>query len=406
MGKITYILKPFDRNKAYQGALVVAIDETYTSDTITNIFTDGTSWKVTEGFLGAGVAKASNNNFILTVSSVDYTFNGFGNGIGEAKDYILKMGEVATEVVSTGNGVIATTRSSTKREDSGDSTTVVDDTSYVYVDSLTPRDQFAIQALRGILARVDDPSSVSASVMSTYCDAAYQWAAQMMQAAGNARSTLDDETATEETQTAEVGSLENNSEKLLNNIVAALEKTDAKETITVPPSEEGGEPTIQTIYSERVAIPKLMDWLTAYSKHTPTGEEDTKKTVGLDDLIKAIKEINIKGGGGVPDKESLTAFTAEQTHDFLSFNTEGTLGYTSKSESKKAILGYLNDYATLSELYTALQPSIDARIRAWLQAMTIRVSTSHGTFDLTFDDTFVYTEEETATVIVNNPDQV
>jgi hypothetical protein len=329
MGKITYILKPFDRNKAYQGALVVAIDKEYSipenpeEATITNISYDDINkvWNKNKDFLGAGVAKSKNNSFVLTVSSVDYTFNSLGNGIGEAEHYILKMGEVATEVVSTGNGVTATTRSSTRREDTGDSTTVVDDTSYVYVDSLTPRDQFAMQALRGILAKVDDPSSVSTSVMSTYCDAAYQWAAQMMQAAANARSPLDDETATGDIQKVNVGSLETNTEKLLNNIVAAL------------------------------------------------------------------KDMNITGG--IPDREDLPAYTANQIHDVLTYNDEGTVGYSTKSE-----------------LYSALQSYIDARIRAWLQAMTIRVSTSHGTFDLTFDDTFVYTEEETATVIVNNPDQV
>lgn len=371
MGKITYKLKPFNRNKAYQGALVVAINNTYTSEdnTITNISTDGTSWKVTEDFLGAGVAKASNNNFILTVSSVDYTFNGLGNGIGEAADYILKMGEIATEVVSTGNGVTATTRSSTRREDTGDSTTVTDDTSYVYVDSLTPRDQFAIQALRGILARVDDPSSVSVSVMSTYCDVAYQWAAQMMQAAGNARSTLDDETATEETQTTEVGSLENNTEKLLNNIVAALERTDEKNGDAVSPywskpgyenvpgsytsmvartlpKEGGGEyqsreeavadgwtwhEGTSASYSERVSIPNLITWLNNYAKHTPTGEGDTKQYVGLEDLINAIKGISGGGGGGGTSTKSEVLYAyrnvAEAEADGWAYNNEATKWY-------------------------------------------------------------------------------
>lgn len=335
MGKITYgNLEKFNYTQAKQGALVIAVHKNFNGSSISNISLYGSTWKKTTYFLGAGVVKLVNSNFILTVASVDYTFSSEGDGHGNAANYILKMGTVTTSVVSTGNGVTATTRSLTERSSTGDKTTVDDKEGYVYVDSLTPRDQFAIQALRGILERIDDPSSVSTSVMSNYCDVAYQWAAQMMQAAGNARSDLKDDTATEETKTAEVGSLENNTEKLLNNIVAALEKTDEKSGTSSPahwsktgypdvlgahdaatasslPREEGEPPyesveqaeadgwtwypTSTASYSERVSIPKLIDWLNNYVKHTPTEEGDTKEYVGLDDLINAIK--GISGGG-------------------------------------------------------------------------------------------------------------
>jgi hypothetical protein len=185
-------------------------------------------------------------------------------------------------------------------------------------------------------------------------------------------------------------------------------------------SSTGGEDT-----QDVIALEEFLNLMKAYVSHTPTEEEDTQDTVGLDDLIKAIKAIkpsttvnvdlteliaaitamgssrtisgnisvdnltDITGtinigdngigrdsahplyisGGGFPTRQSLAAsIAADSIHDLLTFNELGGVGYSPLTEVKKAVLGYLNGYANLNALYAALQPSIDNRIREWLQA--------------------------------------
>lgn len=505
MGKITYKLSDFNSTKARQGALVVAITKEYAdsegyNDTVVNIklktdtsspenFEENTKsegeqsseWeKNNKQFLGAGVAKEINSRFILIVDSEGYTFNAIGNGIDTDEEgntlYVLKMGKVESDVMVSGNTVTSNTTSATTRSGDGGQTT--DKTEYsdkegkVTIDYLTPRDQFAIQVLREILSHTkDDPSSMSTGLMATYCEAAYQWANLMLTSAAGTRSTLEDETATDSNESVEVGSLENNTEKLLNNVVAALERTDKKigsETIPahwerngiisdVPISEwweltpsekwtaehegktqyecyddaisdgwkEVPEKTVSS-YAERITNPEMNALWTDYVSHTEqpaegSDDEPVTKKYGLYDLIKAIQDISAGGGGstevdftaliaalqglstdrtvsalpdvkisnnglggdkdhplyisggGFPSRQVLAAaFTEALIHDFLTFNEAGAVGYSTKEEVKKAILGYLNAYADLtalsSAIYTNLSDTIDNRIKAWLEA--------------------------------------
>lgn len=275
MGKITYNLSEFNKSEAENGALVVAIKSDYynpddpETHSIDNITYDSTTreWKKTENFLGAGVARY-NNQFFLTVDSVEYSFAHNGLGISNP-NYVIMMGTVGTKVIPVGNTVISTTtnttvrraksankRAGTTEEETKDETTIEDKVNdNVVIDYMSVRDQFAVQALRSIMAQVKDPASVGDSVMTNYCEMAYQWAANMMAAAANARATLDDQTASEYVTEAEVGSFESNTEKLLNNIWSALRKTDFEETVQV------GEES-HTIYSERTINPTLNALLT------------------------------------------------------------------------------------------------------------------------------------------------
>jgi hypothetical protein len=156
-----------------------------------------------------------------------------------------------------------------------------------------------------------------------------------------------------------VSTLDNNTEILLNNMLVEFEKTDT--SINTPDGP---------VLAKRVDVPRLINWLTAYQSYQEGGET---KTVGLYDLIKAIKDIgsgssgssfdgkitempdvniSIKGlgsssnnpiyisGGGFPTKDALAAeFYGDTAHGqvnkaehFVAFNYNGAVGYISASE--------------------------------------------------------------------------
>lgn len=356
MGKITYELSDFNKTKAKNGALVVGIKSGYIKDpkypTIDNIeLVNNKTWQKNGNFLGAGVIKIREGHYILIVDSVEYIFDTLGNGVEKEEDsttpkYVLKMGKVTSDVMLSGNTVTSSITSATTRGYGGDDTTYTNESSEVTIDSLNPRDHFAIQILREILSHTpEDPSSMSTALMATYCDAAYQWANFMLTSAAGARTTLTDDTATSATTRAEVGALETNTEKLLNNIVSALEKTDIEsDTVLTPaywykkgqeivegehtnevaqtlPDDEGGYPYKTTTdaegdhwkwypavmaCAERISNPEMNALWKEYVTHTEQpaeGSEDEPVTTkyGLYDLIQAIKNIDAGGGGGTTE---------------------------------------------------------------------------------------------------------
>ena len=255
MATITYRLYNFNADAASDGALCVMVKKDYTDPIITNEPMVGVE---AQPFGGAGTCKVLSGRYTLTVKSVSYKFDGFGNPLGPNNTlYKLMLGEIQQAVSDVGNTVNskATVITEMTQSDSGDieyNTTVEGTPSTVFLDSLTPRDQFAINALRSMLEHVQDPSSVSDSVMADYCDKAYRWAANMMNMAADARAIFKDSTATDTPEAAEVGVLEDNKEKLLNNIILALERTDEKET-TVHNNQN------ITNYYERVSVKNWKD---------------------------------------------------------------------------------------------------------------------------------------------------
>lgn len=336
--------------------------------------------------VGTGILKYNSpNNLNLTVEGVTYTFNSYGKPVSKnaiEAGYNLKMG--ISQMESIENGTVGATTNAVTRSVSDDGDVIyepsgiLDKTYEITIDNLNARDQFAIQALRGILEKISNPDEIGKNEITHYCEAAYTWAGYMMTESSKARSVIKDADASDNTQTEEVGYLDNNTEKLLNNIVAALDKTNASIT--------SGETQVT---AERVTLPEIKTLMEAYV----AGKDNT--TVGLQDLIDAIKAISSSSsdgtvqigdeglgrdanhplyisGGGFPSRQVLpSAFTDTVIHDFLTFNEAGAIGYSTKDETKKALLGFLNDYADLTALYNALQESIDIRIKAWLNATTI-----------------------------------
>lgn len=357
--------------------------------------------------VGTGIPTYKNDTFIITINGIQYMFNSYGDPDSQnAKDagYSLKMG--TSNLVGIAKGTVGTTKSAFTRTINSETGEIKytpsessDNTYEISIEDLNARDQFAIQVLRGMLDKIDDPSVLTKDEITYYCTSAYQWASYMMETSSKSRAVIKDAENSSSTKVEEVGILDTNTERLLNNIVAALDKTDEKETKTV--TTVNGGTALVDIYSERISIPKLIDWLNAYSAHTPDDAGDIQTTVGLDDLIKAIKAINVNidftsivnaigalgqdadhpihiTGGGFPTRDALAAvFDATALNDFLTFNESGAVGHTTKEETKKAILGYLNDYADTNALgtaiYNSIQTTINNRIKAWLQAAKVHI---------------------------------
>ena len=394
MAKITYKLKAFDPVEAERGKLCVMVKNAVT-DIITNIDNKGVA---NPNYVGAGICrKGGRDTYMLIISNVTYQFNEEGRGITTQSDgYKLMMGEANVSIVTSGNASSSSSTTTTTRSTDGSIDTKVDYSkgSDVMIDSLNARDEFAVHALRELLKHISDPSVLSDSEMNFYCNTAYRWAANMMEASANARGfftqTSDGGSGSTESGGTRVNvdesSLSSNIEKLLNNVVAALERT--KYTETDPISKV-------TTYSELVKLkyPELINFLNTYVK----GEGEKK--LGLKDLIEAISKVGVGGstsdeisignkglgrdkdnpihisGGSFPTKDSLAAALDSTTlASFVTFNDAGAVGYSSKEEVKKAILGWFN-YESLDALYTALEEkvnkTVDTRVKTWLSKTTI-----------------------------------
>lgn len=225
----TYNIKAFDWQEAKEGSLCAMVLATYKGkSTITN--TDTTNF----GGVGICVVK-STNTCILMVDSIGYVFDFKGNPVSpNAAKYVLKLATIVEKVKTGGNAIQSSVINVTTRSTGGSvSTKTSIGNTTVMIDGLTPRDEFAVQALRELLHydRQKDPSSLSDNEMSFYCNMAYRWAANMMNESAKTRAIYKDNTATTNLKEAAVGELTNNTEKLLNNIMVALKKTDAKITL-------------------------------------------------------------------------------------------------------------------------------------------------------------------------------
>lgn len=411
MAVTKYKILAFDATKAQQGALcAVVLTSVNAGEELSTAEWTGTGENPLKG---VSICRFSSpNNYTATIKSVTYTFNERGIAKNTTDtDYKLMLAETLDKASEIGSVVETDGTTGITRSADGSVTYTSEDDLSVVVSTLEARDQFAMQALKTLMERMDkDPSTISDNEMSFLCEQAYQWAANMMTQASKVRATVttvgsggSSGSGTTRSVDVDNSELTDTTDKLLNNIVSAIEKTD---------ESEGTGDNIK--YYERVSIPKLMTWLTAYSHHTATSTSDTQTTVGLDDLIKAIKAINVNldttdlvtainsthtnnigngglgrdadhpiyingGGGGFPSRQVLAAeFNATTLNDFLTFNAAGAVGYSTKAHAKEAILGYLNSYADISALatavYNSLQITIDNRIKAWLQAAKVTVN--------------------------------
>lgn len=198
--------------------------------------------------------------------------------------------------------------------------------SQVVVDDLNARDKFAIEALNSLVANISNPAALSGNEMHYYCESAYEWAAHMMTAAAKSRSTVGREYR-EGTTAETVTNLSNNTEKLLNNLVITTSNiSDSLKRTDVVVGTTGSGDNVSNLYAEKITLDKitmsdlqalidqkrgktvsgdnvsytekspfetqLLSMLNTYIQHVAEqGETNPPTTVGMDDLIKAVKTI-------------------------------------------------------------------------------------------------------------------
>ena len=251
MARIQYQVTSFNAEQAKAYSLVAMVKNDVTTGTILyNIDEQGSA---NPNFKGSGIARYKSNNgrFEFSYGGLTYTFSTSGVSSDSASaGYKLMMAQVIENVNPSGNAITGTNTGSTQRDQYGQISDggITYEKRVIAIDSQNARDQFATEILNSILQKLDvDPSSLDSSARSHYCQVAYDWAANMMTASANARGTFTDATETSAAAKQQaIGALENNTDKLLNNLIVELEKTDEKTT-------EAG----QDIYSKRVAIPDL-----------------------------------------------------------------------------------------------------------------------------------------------------
>lgn len=245
IARTKYQLSKFDSNKAKTYSLVAMIKTTVSDTAIIENMNSSSVWN--SDFKGAGVCKLrSNSGFEFTVEGQTYLFNSNGESAGiTSADYKLAMASIIESVGSSGNAATGTQHGSTTR--GADGSIVDNGVTYeqktLAIDSLNARDQFAVEALNSIIAKMEqDPTTLSDAAISHYCQQAYRYAAYMMTASANARGTFEDQTAsTADAKKEAIGSLDSNTDKLINNLIVTLDRVQSKATV------DGKE-----VYSQRI----------------------------------------------------------------------------------------------------------------------------------------------------------
>ncbi len=236
IARTKYQLSKFDSGKAKAYSLVAMVSTNVSDTAIIENMDSSSVWN--SDFKGAGICKirSSSGSFEFTVDGQTYLFSNSGESANSASvGYKLTMANIVETVGSSGNAATGTQYGSTTR--GADGSIVDNGVTYeqktIAIDSLNARDHFAVEALNSIINKMEqDPTTLSDGAISHYCQQAYRYAAYMMTASANARGTFKDETEkTSDAQKEAVGSLDTNTDKLINNLIVTLERIQNKEVV-------------------------------------------------------------------------------------------------------------------------------------------------------------------------------
>jgi hypothetical protein len=185
---------------------------------------------------GIGICEYSTNRYSIKISNTAYYFYDDGSCASDnAANYKLMLAKTTAEVSDIGSVVKTDSTTVITRQVDGSISYTEADGKSVVVNELEARDQFAIYALKTLMERMQsDPAVVGDNEKMYICEAAYKWAANMMTQASKTRATIttdegggnpktEDTTKTIDIDDSDISSA---SDKLLNNIIAALERTD------------------------------------------------------------------------------------------------------------------------------------------------------------------------------------
>jgi len=250
-----------------------------------------------DNVIGTGVVVLQSSSYLeITIDGVKYVFDAYGYPrSNNAAGYTLKMAESRVDPVSAGSVVSGSTKyTRTYNAETGEMEYEADpNSSYqMTIDTLNARDQFAIQVLRGIMDNLESPETKGQNEISYYCDVAYKWAAYMMAESSKARALIKDEDESSIAHAENIGYLADNTEKLLNNIVAAIEKLSAKTEANKPESLSTIVTKLDAIQQNLTAMTTgLVDALSAIT----TAIDNLKLSPTINNNI-TVPETNNQGG--------------------------------------------------------------------------------------------------------------
>ena len=218
MTRTYYGLSELDGYHSHEGELCVIVtndasigqpDNNYVGH-IYNIDGNGDS---TIGFIGASICRYVSSQYILNIEHTQYQYDKKGNPTNSAAiGTKLYLGTILNPTVAAGNVIksntvasVSTTAMDDPSADPGTRASIAGtastDTSITYQDinnagnyrmiinSMNVRDEFANNALRGIIANIPNVTSLSKNEISYYCEQAYKWAEYMMTSCANTRGS-------------------------------------------------------------------------------------------------------------------------------------------------------------------------------------------------------------------------
>lgn len=196
-----FTLKPFNLEQALNGA-TIAFSEVRLTD---------------NGYVHTGVISEYVNNFYRVndstylgkVGNTEYKFNSLGGCFD---------GAIAHQLFIVEAEIVETKGTASSRGDADGGTVTVD------INTLQPREHFAIAALRGILFHIENPLNLTGAQITQICGKSFEIANGMMAAAADARAEAEEGGggSTEEDKKEEVEvvpeELTSNADKILYNI--------------------------------------------------------------------------------------------------------------------------------------------------------------------------------------------
>lgn len=207
MTRTYYGLSELDGYHSHEGELCVIVLSTYQYSTdhpennvIYNIAIENDTYEDRDSkFVGASICRYVSSQYILNIEHTQYQYDKKGNPTNSAAiGTKLYLGTVLNATAAAGNVIPGTTNATVSTEAGTRASTVTTGTSVSYltdgayqtvINSMNVRDEFANNALRGIISKIPDVTSLSKSEISYYCEQAYRWAEYMMTSCANTRAS-------------------------------------------------------------------------------------------------------------------------------------------------------------------------------------------------------------------------
>lgn len=286
----------------------------------------------------------SSDKFSAVVDGVEHFFNNAGKCV-DAPDTVGDLAFVSSDIQKS-------TQNTADADNTGTSETLK---TTATISSLSPRDYFAQEIMNAFMKGINNPFSLSDADIYKYTTLSYKIAQSMINVAAFNRKG-DPESSQSTDPTAEVvvdkTTLNGNTEKLLNNIVVALDKTNG--SIEVP----GENDTPVSVPAERLTIPELNKLIGDLKTLQENYVKDGSNTVGLKDLISTLSTTltSLKTITSIGSINSLPDIEGN-----INSSVSGTISATLSRGSSSSNPLYVSIPSTL----------MDTRIKAWLNATTI-----------------------------------